>query len=43
MDMDDRKFLNEFYLDDVLKLQQLLRRSLPWSILDHKKSERVQI
>ena len=40
MDMDDRKFLNEFYLDDVLKLQQLLRRSLPWSILDHKNCDK---
>ena len=39
MNIDDRKFLNEFYLDDVLKLQQMIKRPLPWPIVDYEKSE----
>jgi len=30
--LDDRKFLEEFYRDDVKNLQKILGRSLPWQI-----------
>jgi hypothetical protein len=33
MNTEDRTFLHQFYFDDVSKLQCLLKRQLPWSIL----------
>jgi len=38
MDMEDRKFLKKFYSEDSKKLQQLLKRPLPWSVFDDEKS-----
>jgi len=31
MEDEDRKFLTNFYSDDVKKLQTLLGRKLPWA------------